>query len=44
MTKMRKAPRHDIDIDGDGSTSWACLPLVPHVGVVNHHGTLSHRV
>jgi hypothetical protein len=33
MTRM--APRRDVDDDRDGSMSWPCLPLVPHVGIVS---------
>jgi hypothetical protein len=33
MTRM--APRRDIDGNGDGSMSWPCLPLAPHVGIVS---------
>jgi hypothetical protein len=32
---MRMVPRRDIDVDGDCSTSWPCLPLAPYAGVVS---------
>jgi hypothetical protein len=32
---MRMAPCRDIDVVGDCSTSWPCLPLAPYAGVVS---------
>ena len=31
---LHAGPTDPIDVNRDSSTSWPCLPLVPHVGVV----------